>query len=388
LTSLLVEGRTMDLTIKVLEHNELTEDRIKRWCGLEQRSIEQNAYLSPYFILPALKHLPPRGKPIFVFIEKGEGNASELLGVGVFECSPRSIYLPVPHLKAYRCPHSYLTGLLIDRQHLKETTNAFFSFFHDSRAQWCGVEFVERMKGTELASQFDIAAAKFEICWFEYSNQRRSVLLSERSGEAFVKNGLSNKRRKTIRQSLKRLSDFGTVQWRVVAGQEIERACVDTFLELEHMGWKKARGFSLRSHAENETFFREMVNGFAQAGRAFFTELSVNGKVVASTSNLISGCAGFAFKIGWDEEFSRVGPGILNEVEFMKHFQKLFPDIRYVDSGTEEGSFIEKLWPDRVSLVSGFYVSNQTMKPLLQGINFVRKVKHRFGNLRKLSQPQ
>ena len=42
-------------------------------------------------------------------------------------------------------------------------------------------------------------------------------------------------------------------------------------------------------------------------------------------------------------------------------------NILHVDSGAEEGSFIENLWPDYISLVSGFYVSNQAMKPLIQG---------------------
>ena len=370
----------MNLRIKVLEYNELTDQDIKRWCELEERSIEQNAYLSPYFMLPALKHFPPHGKPIIVFIETGTGNRGDLLGVGVFECSPRTIRVPVAHLKAYRCPHAYLTGLLIDKQHFGETTDAFFSFFHDSRENWCGVEFVNRRKESELASRFDIAASCLDICWFEYSSQRRPILLSEKSGDANIKATLGSKRRKVLRQNLRRLNDLGKVTWRVVVGREIEPACLDTFLELEHMGWKKAKSFSLLSNASHEAFFREMMTGFSQAGRAFFTELSMNGKVIASTSNLISGCAGFAFKIGWDEAFSKLGPGILNEVEFMKYFPELLPSIKYVDSGAGDGSFIEKLWPDHVSLVSGFYVSNPTMKPLLQGIDFLRKVKRRFLN--------
>jgi hypothetical protein len=368
------------LTTNVLEYHELTDQHIKRWCELEERSIEENAYLSPYFILPALKYFPPRGKPIIVLIGTGGGNTGELLGVGVFERSPRTIQLPVPHLKAYRCLHTYRAGLLIDRRYFKETTNAFFSFFHDSRKDWCGVEFVNKRKESELASRFDIAASHLDIPWFEYSSQKRSILLQERSGDANMKTVLASKRRKILRQNLRRLNELGKVQWRVVTGQEIEPACLDTFLKLEHNGWKKAKNSSLLSHADDEAFFREMIKGFAQAGRAFFTELSMNGKVIASTSNLISGCAGFAFKIGWDETFSKLGPGILNEVEFMKYFPELLPRIKYVDSGAENGSFIEKLWPDHISLVSGFYLSNPTMKPFFQGIDFMRKVKHRFLN--------
>ena len=370
----------MNLTTKVLECHELTEQHIKRWCELEERAIEENAYLSPYFILPALKYFPPRGKPMIVFIEMGAGHTRDLLGVGVFERSPRTMQLPVRHLKAYRCLHTYLAGLLIDKQYFKETTNAFFSFFHDPRGDWCGVEFVNRRKESELASRFDVAASQLDMRWFEYSSQSRPILLSERSGDANLKTILASKRRKILRQNLRRLNNLGKVTWRIVAGQEVEPACMESFLELEHMGWKKAKGFSLLSHPSHAAFFREMMNGFAQAGRAFFTELSINDKVIASTSNFVSGCAGFAFKIGWDEAFSKLGPGILNEVEFMKYFPELLPNIKYVDSGAENGSFIEKLWPDRVSLVSGFYVSNPKVKPLLQGIDFMRKVKRLFLN--------
>jgi len=368
----------MNLATKVLEYHELTDQHIKRWCELEERSIEENAYLSPHFILPALKYFPPRGKAMIVFIETGTGNTADLLGVGVFECSPRAIGLPVPHLKAFGCYHAFMTGLLIDKQYFKETTNAFFSFFHDLRTDWHGVEFMKRIKDAELANQFDIAASQFDISWFEYYSQRRPILRSERSGDENMKTILASKRRKILRQNLRRLNNLGKVEWRIVVGHEIELACVDTFLKLEHMGWKKARGCSLLSHDDDEAFFREMIKGFAQAGRAFFTELSMNGKVIASTSNLISGGAGFAFKVGWDETFSKFGPGILNEVEFMKYFHESLPNITYVDSGGEDGSFIESLWPDHVSLVSGFYISNPKVRPLLQGINAIRKIKRRF----------
>jgi hypothetical protein len=49
-----------------------------------------------------------------------------------------------------------------------------------------------------------------------------------------------------------------------------------------------------------------------------------------------------------------------------------------VDGGSEDGSYIEDLWPDHISLVSGFYVSNPKVRPLLQGLNAVRKIKRRF----------
>ena len=38
-------------------------------------------------------------------------------------------------------------------------------------------------------------------------------------------------------------------------------------------------------------------------------------KTIASTSNMVSGRAGFAFKVGWDGRFRKYGVGILNAIQ-------------------------------------------------------------------------
>lgn len=63
------------------------------------------------------------------------------------------------------------------------------------------------------------------------------------------------------------------------------------------------------------------MEGFNKTGRAFFTEIVLNDKIISSTTNLISGKAGFAFKVGWDIEFAKYGPGIVNEIKTLEHGQ-------------------------------------------------------------------
>jgi hypothetical protein len=38
---------------------------------------------------------------------------------------------------------------------------------------------------------------------------------------------------------------------------------------------------------------------------------------------------------------------------FLKALENAVDDFRFIDSGAEPGSFIEKLWPDRITLLSG-----------------------------------
>lgn len=213
--------------------------------------------------------------------------------------------------------------------------------------------------------------------WFEYGVQHRAVFQPKKSGEAFLKTCLSAKKKKTIRRAFEKLNEAGPVHWRVIKGDAVGTACVETFLKLEDMGWKGAGHTSLRSHPNHEAFFREMIGCFAREGRVFFTELAVGDKVIASTSNLLSGCAGFAFKIGWDTAYYKLGPGVLNEVEFVRNIVLHFPDMEWMDSGAGEESFIERLWPDRRALTSGFFAMTRFAKAYLSGRDFLRRAKRR-----------
>ncbi|MBP8272458.1 MAG: GNAT family N-acetyltransferase, partial [Sphaerotilus sp.] len=141
--------------------------------------------------------------------------------------------------------------------------------------------------------------------------------------------------------------------WECLWKDGVPKTSVDAFLALEHRGWKGESGTSLQSTEAGREFFREMVRRFDGDGRrALFTELRLNGEAVASTCNFVSGDMGFAFKVGWDPDLRKLGPGMLNEVEFIRRF-KDHPhahEITAFDSGASADSFINRLWLDQRSL--------------------------------------
>lgn len=370
-----IETNTGNYHIKVLSSHELTNDNIQQWSALEERAVEGNVYLSPYFILPSLKYLSPQARTFIVFVEKNSDSIPKLCGVGVFECCRGTKKLPLPHLKAYCSPHSYLSGLLVDEQYMEPTLEAFFTFFSSLRKYSYGIEFKNRTASTRLAKQFEITASRFGVSWIQYDRKQRSILVPHQLEEDYLERFLSSKMRKNIRRFQKLLSEKGTIDWHLLSGRQIGLDSIDRFLNLEHMGWKGTKGSSLLSNPKDEAFFREMITSFAQNGRAFITELSVNNQVIASTSNLISSKMGYAFKIGWDTQFAQASPGILNEVEFIKRAAGSLPHLEYIDSGADEGSFIDKLWHDRYDLVSGFYITKTLSRSALATINCIRHMK-------------
>ena len=69
------------LEVRWRRPEELDARELQAWTGLESRAAEPNVYLSPHFVLPALRHLDASLRPVIAWIEAGTGAARELVGV-------------------------------------------------------------------------------------------------------------------------------------------------------------------------------------------------------------------------------------------------------------------------------------------------------------------
>ena len=373
-----------NFNVRVVKFQELDERTISAWESLEERALECNAYLSPQFVIPAMQHMGDKKEvedTIFVFVENTNAIGSDLIGVGIFVRSPGVRAFPLPHLRAFYPLYSSISGLLVDRSETEEVLHAFFSFFCDKSVPWHGVQFEDRLFEGPLAKLMNAVASDYGVFWHEYSNYSRAVFTPNDGGEKYLQSYFSSRRLKEFRRLRRRLEEHGEVKFEIYSGEECDKKKVERFLELEHSGWKQDRETSLRSQQTHENFFREMIDGFREKDRLFFTELSINGHAIASTVNLISGNTGFAFKIGWHNDYAKMSPGILNEVEFIRNAPDLCGGLSYIDSGAVEGSFIDQLWKGRYVISSGFFGTTQIGEILLSSVDRLRNVKNRFSSL-------
>jgi hypothetical protein len=364
--------------VRQVQFDELDQMTIESWESLEERALESNAFLSPRFVIPALRHL---GGPeelretIFVFVEKANGGKVDLVGAGIFVQSSGKRSFPLPHLRAFRSQHSYLSGMLVDRNEAEGVVRAFFQFFCKKKAPWHGVEFNYRSADGSQAELIAAVAEEFGSPWQEQERTHRAVFVPSEGGNAYIQAQFSSGRIKDLRRMRRRLEERGDIRWKALFGTEVDDNSVDRFLEVEHMGWKKEKGTSLRSRPSHEAFFREMIDRFRKRKQLFFTEMYLDGIIIASTSNLISGGTGFAFKIGWNPSYAKMAPGLLNEVEFIRHAPNLSGSLSYIDSGALEGSFIDQLWVGRRVLTSGIFGTTHLGRRVLWALEKMRRVK-------------
>lgn len=354
---------------------ELSADDLAAWCALEARAAEPNAFLSPHFVLPALRHLDPGLAVRVAWIERREAAAPTLVGVGVLRRSLGSRAFPWPHLTAYLCGHAYVGGLLVDREAVEAAVDALYGDLQRPLQPWQGLELPKADCDGPVARALERAARRHGRPLWRLGRKARAMLDLRLSGEAMLRDQLGKKLNE-INRCRRRLDEMGEVTWHCFR-RGIPEAAIEAFLQLEHLGWKGEAGTSIRACPRDEAFFREMVAGFDRDGRALFTELRLDGRPIASTCNFVAGTMGFAFKVGWDPALRKLGPGMLNEVEFIRQVRTHCPDLTLFDSGAAADSFISRLWPGRRTMGSLVLPTRPLAALWLGGVQRLRDARQR-----------
>ncbi|NQV24439.1 MAG: GNAT family N-acetyltransferase [Rhodopirellula sp.] len=354
--------RTTASGLRVIElsFDDLTDDFVERWAQLESRSVEGNAFLSPHFVLPAVEHLEDayNQKPLVLAVESE--NNGKLLALGLFEVSRNSRLLPLTHLRSWRCEHTLFDGLLVDSQPGTAALVTLFEWLKRQGRRWQGVAFTDRSADGELHQMLDNAAAETGATWFEDWTRERAVIPIDEVPDDCLQTLYSKNRRRNFKRAEKQLATLGEVTFSFLAGGNSAADHVQTFLDLEALGWKSDEGTALLSLPGHERFCREMAARFADDERLVLYQLSVDGVAVASALNMRSANDLFCFKIGWNPAFASGSPGVLNELNFLQTCRQNLSDVRLADSCAKPGSYVEDVWPWKRPLTTGVFTTTRT----------------------------
>lgn len=343
-----------------LSFDEVTPEFASKWARLEANAVEGNAFLSPHFAIPAVNHLEGSydQKPLILAVESENG--AELLALGLFERSTNSRLLPLTHLQGWRCEHTLFDGLLVDKQVGSAALDTFFEWLSKQGRRWHGIAFTDRSADGELNELLENAAATTNATWFEDWSRQRAVIPVDEVPDDCLKTLYSKSRRRTLKRNAKQLATFGDVSYSLADKAGTTAKDVQTFLELEAMGWKGEEGTALLSSPGHEKFCRELAARFANDHQLIIYQLLVDDVPVASALNLRSANDVFCFKIGWNPEFASGSPGILNELNFLQTIRDSLPDVRMADSCSKPGSYVEDVWPWKRRLTTGVFTTTRT----------------------------
>jgi CelD/BcsL family acetyltransferase involved in cellulose biosynthesis len=329
-----------------LEIGRLTPELVAQWRALGTAASTPNVYLMPDFMLPAVRYLEADKAPRVAAL--WDAQRRTLLALGVFNVVPPSLWFPVPRLSAAKSKHSFQSGVLLRAGIGADAVDRFVGGLFG--ASWSAVRFSELREDAVVHRQLQDSAERLGLSWFVDRRYTRAAL--DLDASSAWRDHISRSRHRRIQRARGKLAALGKVEFRIIDAKEICARHAAAFLRLESNGWK--RKSSLLARREDTRFFHEITQHCAELG-LFFCELTLDDKVIASTSNFSVNGHGFAFKTGNDPTYRHLCPGFLVEYAFLEQSAESGAPagLREIESGSEEGSFMEELWPKRVPIVSG-----------------------------------
>ncbi len=302
-------------------------------------AIEPNVFYEPWILMPSLKAFGGGRRFLFalVFAPAVNNQKAPQTLCGFFPLVLERHYkgLPISVLRLWNHLYTPLCTPLIRTEHASECLKAFFNWLSDvdhPSATNCSIVELCDVSGDGPFHELLVDYLYNSACLSYTEDSRiRAFFRPAETAEVYLSKALSGRRRKDLRLQAKQLAEMGGIEYKELTEQDDLDQWMSDFLSLEASGWKGRNGSAIASQKEDQDFILELAREGFRRGRLHMLSLSLNGQPIAQKLDLFSRRAGFAFKMAYDESYSRFSPGVLLELENLRRLHE-FPKLDWVDS--------------------------------------------------------
>ena len=100
-------------------------------------------------------------------------------------------------------------------------------------------------------------------------------------------------------------------------GPDLDRD-LDEMLRVEAAGWKSSEGTAILSDSRTQRLYRSFAHAAAERGWLRLHLLEIDGRAIAADYSCVFAGGEFLFKTGFDEEWSRLSPGLVLRGEVLR----------------------------------------------------------------------
>jgi CelD/BcsL family acetyltransferase involved in cellulose biosynthesis len=320
----------------------------ERWQQLAGRAIEPNGYYLPGWELAVNASAPGRtGASALCAWREAEPGKGRLIGLLPVVSLWRASKIPLPAL-ASADPYGTLGTPLIDRDWPHD---AIATLLQRARSAGAHALLLRDMSldGAVMktfAEVLDRAGLKPQVL----KSHVRACLDATRDADELLREALGTKKLKELRRQRHRLAEHGEVTFEVARAPAEVAAALETFLALEASGWKGQRGTALIQQPGDASFIRRATRELAESAQCEIVTLRAGTTAVAAAIVARHQDRAFFFKLGVDERFAKLSPGVQLTLDLTRHLCA-DPAIASADSTAGAGHpMIDPIWRGRLSI--------------------------------------
>jgi CelD/BcsL family acetyltransferase involved in cellulose biosynthesis len=329
----------------------LSDITASQWRRLAERAVEPNGYYLPDWELAV--NAFARGRTGVSALgawrdaPTAQDGTTNLIGLVPVISLWRAYRIPLPGLVSAD-PYGTLATPLIDRDMANEAV--------------AGLMLGARKAGAHALMLRDVpldgAAMKVFTERLQQDGMRPLVLQSHiracldatRDADELLRDALGPKKLKELRRQRHRLAEHGAVHFDVARTATDVASAVETFLNLEASGWKAKRGTALMQDEGDASFVRRAAKALAEIGQCEIVTLRAGDTAVAAAIVLRHLDRAFYFKLGVDERFAKLSPGVQLTLDLTRHLCA-DPAMAMADStASADHPMINPIWRGRLAI--------------------------------------
>jgi hypothetical protein len=178
----------------------------------------------------------------------------------------------------------------------------------------------------------------------------RACLDATQDADELLRDALGPKKLKELRRQRNRLAEHGAVRFDVARTPDDVATATETFLRLEASGWKAQRGTALLQDDGDAGFVRRATLALAETDQCEIVTLRAGDTPVAAAIVLRHRDRAFYFKLGVDERFAKLSPGVQLTLDLTRHLCA-DPAIAMADSTAgADHPMINPIWRGRLAI--------------------------------------
>ena len=380
------------------------EGRAGAWQALAEQALEPNPFFEPWFLLPALRHLPEVGLGVgagVLFLE--EEDDGTLIGVVPLRLEPlrlgkvglgkvRLEELRLPLHRARLLTHDYsFCHIPLVSPDPATATRALVALL-----DWCRSRRAPILELDDLYAEGPVRALLLEemgrrgLPSFVRATHERAIFFPRADGDAdaYLAAAMAPKRRRDVDRRERQLQAAGRVECPEAgpAGQHPGDVApfVRSFLALEAAGWKGEARTAFDSTPATRAFFVESVTRGHERGRIWFQTVELDGVTIASLLSFVARETSYSWKICYDERMAKYSPGVYVEVVNLRRLHQR-TGIAWMDSGARpDHPMVNRLWPDRRRIETRWVATGGVLpSALVRALPMATRLKARLDRARQ-----
>ncbi|WP_441279698.1 GNAT family N-acetyltransferase [Tardiphaga sp. 172_B4_N1_3] len=317
------------------------------WRALAQQAVEPNGYYLADWELAVNASARGRTDVAALSAWASDTGTPRLIGLLPVITARRAYRIPLPALVSAD-PYGTLSTPLLDRDMAPDAVTRLLEQARKAGAHALILENVS-LDGAAMQT-IRKSLAMQDLAPRILQSHARACLDATRDADDLLRDALGAKKLKELRRQRNRLAEHGAVTFHIARTPAEIAATIDTFLTLEASGWKGKRGTALMQDAGDNAFIRSATKALAEHGQCEIVTLRAGDTPVASGVLLRHLDRAFYFKLGVDERFAKLSPGVQLTLDVTRHLCA-DPVIASADSTANAGHpMIDPIWRGRLAI--------------------------------------